>query len=113
MSRKRSHTARATTPRPRKPRAPSVPGTTHAPLPNVFARSDTLPAAGLHADTGASPALDLIAPGGGSLGDVLLELVGAEHATLRNSLAVWQREQDRLLNRAWRRPGGLARPAGL
>ena len=113
MSRKRSHITRTAAPRPRKPRAPSVPATARAPLPTTFARSDPLPTASPHADTGASPALDLIAPGGSGLGDVLLELIGAEHATLRSSLAIWQREQDRLLNRAWRRPGGLARPAGL
>jgi hypothetical protein len=29
------------------------------------------------------------------------------------ALSVWQREQDRLANRAWRRPGGLARMGGL
>jgi hypothetical protein len=29
------------------------------------------------------------------------------------ALATWQREQDRLANRAWRRPGGLQRMGGL
>ncbi|MFI5274438.1 MAG: hypothetical protein ACHQ4H_15505 [Ktedonobacterales bacterium] len=67
---------------------------------------------------GSMRAMQLDAPGSAALGgvglaDVLLELVGAEHADLRATLAVWQREQDRVLNRAWRRPGGLARPAGL
>lgn len=47
------------------------------------------------------------------LAPVLIELAGAEHGDLRAALGVWQREQDRLVNRAWRRPGGLARPAGL
>jgi hypothetical protein len=60
-------------------------------------------------------ALELVAGTGGDLGllDALLELVGAEHLTLGHTLAAWQREQDRLANRAWRRPGGLARAAGL
>lgn len=48
-----------------------------------------------------------------SLAAVLIELAGVEHGDLRAALGVWQREQDRLMNRAWRRPGGLARPAGL
>jgi hypothetical protein len=38
---------------------------------------------------------------------------GAESLTLREALTLWQREQDRLMNRVWRRPGGLARPSGL
>jgi hypothetical protein len=60
-------------------------------------------------------ALELVAGIGGDAGlfDALLELVGAEHLTLGHTLAAWQREQDRLANRAWRRPGGLARAAGL
>lgn len=43
----------------------------------------------------------------------LIELVGVEGGSLAGALAAWQREQDRLANRAWRRPGGMARPAGL
>ncbi|HET8906131.1 MAG TPA: hypothetical protein VFN11_04115 [Ktedonobacterales bacterium] len=49
---------------------------------------------------------------GGLLG-ALLDIVGDEHGSLQGTLAAWQREQDRLANRAWRRPGGMARPAGL
>lgn len=48
---------------------------------------------------------------GAGLLDVLLR--SGDALTLRDALAAWQREQDRLLNRSWRRPGGLARPAGL
>jgi hypothetical protein len=36
-----------------------------------------------------------------------------DRLSLARALEVWQREQDRQFNRAWRRPGGLARPAGL
>ncbi|HET9981380.1 MAG TPA: hypothetical protein VFQ32_13095 [Ktedonobacterales bacterium] len=43
----------------------------------------------------------------------LIELIGVEGSSLAGALAAWQREQDRLANRAWRRPGGMARPAGL
>lgn len=61
----------------------------------------------------ASPAMELSGQPGTWLAGVVLEIVGAEHATLSQQLTIWQREQDRALNRAWRRPGGLARPAGL
>lgn len=43
----------------------------------------------------------------------LIEVMRAEGDSLQGALAAWQREQDRLANRAWRRPGGMARPAGL
>ncbi|HEX5440205.1 MAG TPA: hypothetical protein VFW76_04935 [Ktedonobacterales bacterium] len=49
---------------------------------------------------------------GGLLGP-LVEIMRAEGDSLQGPLAAWQREQDRLANRAWRRPGGMARPAGL
>src|SRR5690242_16701021 len=39
----------------------------------------------------------------------LIEIVGVEGSALSGALAAWQREQDRLANRAWRRPGGMAR----
>src|SRR5262249_19252766 len=49
--------------------------------------------------------------GSPGLFDALLEL--GDTLTLRDALVAWQQEQDRLVNRSWRRPGGLARPAGL
>lgn len=45
--------------------------------------------------------------------DELLALVGAEQATLREALHAWGAAQDQAANRAWRRPGGLTRMAGL
>ena len=57
-------------------------------------------------DVGASGRADAL------LG-ALIEIVGGEGGALSGALAAWQREQDRLANRAWRRPGGMARPAGL
>jgi hypothetical protein len=47
------------------------------------------------------------------ISDALIEIAGAKGDSLFGALAAWQREQDRLANRAWRRPGGMARPAGL
>lgn len=73
----------------------------------------TLPRTSQPRHTSASAASELVATPGGWLHGVMLELAGAEQATLGQQLALWQREQDRALNRAWRRPGGLARPAGL
>ena len=43
----------------------------------------------------------------------LIEIMRDEGDSLQGALAAWQREQNRLANRAWRRPGGMARPAGL
>lgn len=45
--------------------------------------------------------------------DELLALVGAEQTTLREALRAWSAAQDQAANRAWRRPGGLTRMAGL
>lgn len=102
--------------KPRTPATPNVPGTTQPSISDAADRART--SATPSAATGATPsglrALDLLAPGASSaLLDCVLEIVGAETLTLQQSLALWQREQDRILNRAWRRPGGLARPAGL
>ncbi|HEX5441856.1 MAG TPA: hypothetical protein VFW76_13290 [Ktedonobacterales bacterium] len=76
---------------------------------------------GRQARGGGLPALELMAGSAGRDGSqtadgllgALLEIVGAEGDSLAGALAAWQREQDRVANRAWRRPGGLARPAGL
>jgi hypothetical protein len=48
-----------------------------------------------------------------SIGMVLLDLVGEGEMHVGRVLEAWQREQDRIANRAWRRPGGLARMGGL
>lgn len=103
-------------PRPtarRKPRPPNVPATARATVVGTTSRGSALPAAGPHAVAAGSAALELTAPASSGLADTILEIVGADHATLRASLAAWQREQDRVLNRSWRRPGGLVRPANL
>src|SRR5689334_6161595 len=43
------------------------------------------------------------------LSAVLLEIVGQGSVTTGAAFTAWQREQDRITNRVWRRPGGLAR----
>lgn len=57
--------------------------------------------------TGASSLVELDA--GSAISAVLLELAGEGKLPLTSALAAWQREQDRIANRAWRRPGGMAR----
>ena len=62
---------------------------------------------------GAMPLLELDALSEAGLSVTLAELVGHGRVTLARTLSAFQREQDRITNRTWRRPGGLARPAGL
>ena len=105
-------------PRAHHPRPPDVAPTHRDSAGDAYGRAHAaIPAAGPHTALAGSHAAELVATmaGTGSPGlfDVILELVGAEHATFRQTLTLWQREQDRTLNRTWRRPGGLARPAGL
>lgn len=111
-------THRKPTPRPRQPRSPDVPATHREAIPSSVSRALPAHPRGVTHSAGASLAHELVSPSvqpGADLGlvPVLIELAGAQHADLRAALSVWQREQDRLVNRAWRRPGGLARPAGL
>jgi hypothetical protein len=74
--------------------------------------------AGGHLAGSAQVALELADLSGGAvsgagLGDVLLDLVGEGRILLSHALQAWQREQDRVANRAWRRPGGMARMGGV
>ena len=78
----------------------------------------SLPFAGVGSTAGASPrpllelsGMDTASAEG--LGGALLDLVGEGKLTVAHALAAWTHEQDRLANRAWRRPGGLQRMAGL
>ena len=48
-----------------------------------------------------------------ALPEVALTLVGAEQTTLGAALHAWDAARDLAANRAWRRPGGLTRMAGL
>lgn len=45
--------------------------------------------------------------------DASIDIMGTEGRSLSMAFGAWQREQERLANRAWRRPGGLARLAGV
>jgi hypothetical protein len=47
------------------------------------------------------------------LSGAILDLVGEGRLTVAHALAAWTHEQDRLANRAWRRPGGLQRMGGV
>ena len=62
---------------------------------------------------GAAPLRDLDALGEVGLTPLLAKLVNHGSVSLATTLTAWQREQDRITNRTWRRPGGLYRPAGL
>lgn len=52
-------------------------------------------------ELGASSGVDGHGAASGLLG-ALIEIVGVEGSPLHGALAAWQREQDRLANRAWR-----------
>jgi hypothetical protein len=60
---------------------------------------------------GEMPAIELVADR--AIGGVLLELAGEGKIGLATALAAWQRDQERITNRVWRRPGGLQRMGGL
>jgi hypothetical protein len=47
------------------------------------------------------------------LSGILLDLVNHGSVSVGHSFQAWQREQDRITNRTWRRPGGLQKAAGL
>lgn len=114
--------------KPKKPKAPPKPKKPKA--PRRWSEHGTLgkqsPADRVSPySAGGTPALDLVvslgAPGGlgttaTGLGGVILELVGEgsiSPGSVGSALEAWQREQDRISNRAWRRPGGMARMGGL
>lgn len=78
-----------------------------------------LPFAGVGSAAGVSPraVVELTglnaAPSPEGLSGAILDLVGEGRLTAARALAAWTHEQDRLANRAWRRPGGLQRMGGL
>ncbi|HKV83954.1 MAG TPA: hypothetical protein VJN88_05320 [Ktedonobacterales bacterium] len=112
MAKRRARSTAA--PSARKSRAPNVPSRARDTAGTAFGHGESaLPARPTLAALAAGHATELVAPAPASLFATLLELAGAEHGGVQQTLVAWQREQDRLLNRTWRRPGGLARPAGL
>lgn len=95
-----------------KSRASSTPSQ----APRATATAGEHPAAGsVWSGAGAAgrptPLLTLavVAP----LADAPLALAGAQQGTLRDALQSWGAARDEAANRLWRRPGGLARMAGL
>ena len=99
-------------PHPRIP-APKVPASTHVTGGQPHSATSTLPARPPGIALSGGPLVELAPSTASGLLDAVLELTGADHQTLRQALGVWQREQDRVLNRSWRRPGGLAQPMHL
>ena len=111
MARRRKPSKPAPAPRKRAATVPARPRVTAA---SAFGHgASALPTRGPRVSASVTQRMELTAPHPAGLSDVLLDLAGAEHGSLSQTLVAWQREQDRLVNRAWRRPGGLARPAGL
>ena len=107
--------ARHQTPRTRHPRAwPRGGGGQPAgATPNVW-HPPAHAGPGMAAQTlGAAPHAGAAALGAPGLTSTILELVGEGGITLGAALQAWDRERDRVANRAWRRPGGLARLGGL
>jgi hypothetical protein len=105
-------------PRPKHPRTLDVPATHRATVPDATGHMRSAMSRDSASRMSAAPMRELALPALSASGDpglaaVLIELAGVEHGDLRAALAIWQREQDRLVNRAWRRPRGLARPAEL
>jgi hypothetical protein len=78
----------------------------------------SLPFAGVGSTAGASPRAVMELSGVNTvtaegLGGAILDLVSEGKLTVAHALAAWTHEQNRLANRAWRRPGGLQRMGGL
>lgn len=105
--------------KPKKPPKPKQPKRWHEqPGQSGGKANSAITKAAPHGSEG-SAVLELIGAAGlslaasGGLGGYVLELVGEGRVALSSALAAYAREQDRLANSAWRRPGGLARMGGL
>ncbi len=61
---------------------------------------------------GALPVRELDPLSQVGLSGILIDLINHGSVSVSHSFQAWQREQDRLTNRTWRRPGGLQKPAG-
>ena len=99
-----------------KPKKPKKPARWHEqPGAGSVGKAEPAEPASLSSAASGSAALDLLAGSGagGGLSGVMLNLVGDGAVALASGLSAWQREQDRVANRAWRRPGGLQRMGGL
>ena len=62
---------------------------------------------------GAIPVRELDPLSQVGLSGIIVDLVNHGSVSVGHTFQAWQREQDRITNRTWRRPGGLQKPAGL
>lgn len=103
--RKRKKVARAKKPKPVRIRP--VPGAGSA-----GKATQAYPTAS-QATGGAIPVRELDPLAQVGLSGVIVDLVNHGSVSVGHTFQAWQREQDRITNRMWRRPGGLQKPAGL
>lgn len=106
--------------KPKKPKKPRKPPTFHEQASAGSAGKAQGVGVGQHSlsSAGSSPSavMELVASESGTgvgLSAVVLELAGEGKLSVGAALSAWQHEQDRISNRVWRRPGGLARMGGL
>lgn len=62
---------------------------------------------------GAMPVRELDPLSQVGLSGILIDLINHGSVSVGHTFQAWQREQDRITNRTWRRPGGLQKAAGL
>ena len=107
--------------RPKKPPKPKAPPKWHE-QPGAGSagksgeRAQPAQPRGMSVGAGAvSAVMELVASAdrAAGLATVVLELAGEGKVSLGAALSAWQHEQERVSNRTWRRPGGLARMGGL
>lgn len=116
---KKGRTSRAKKARVVKPRTPAAfHDQAQTPAGAEHPSDAGLPFGGAGSSAGVSPRALVELTGISSaseagLGGAILDLVGEGRLSVSHALSAWTHEQDRLANRAWRRPGGLQRMGGL
>lgn len=107
-------------PKPKKPKKPRKPPTFHEQVGAGSAGKGQGASPRRLSSAGSAPSavMELVASesgptAGSGLSAVVLELAGEGKLSLSSALSAWQHEQERVSNRVWRRPGGLARMGGL
>lgn len=101
-------------PKPKKPRKPPL-FHEQAGAGSAGKAQGAVPRGVSAAGSGPSAVMDLVASDSAAAGlsTVVLELAGEGKVSLASALSAWHHEQERVSNRIWRRPGGLARMGGL
>ena len=105
-------------PKPKKPKKPRKPPLFHefGGAGSVGKAQGAAPRGLSSAGSGPSAVMEMVASASESaagLSAVVLELAGEGRVSIGAALPAWQHEQERVSNRVWRRPGGLARMGGL